>query len=205
MEDIIPGGQVGLYRDDGLAAIHGNGQDVERVRKKLYKLFQEEGLKITTEVNTTGVDYLDVVMDLKNNSYKPFTKPNANTKYVSLQSNHPPAILANIPDAISRRLSSVSSSKEMFDSEVTHYKEALRDAGYKDDLEYRAEMHVDPEKKKHRTRSIIWFNPPFSSNVKTNIGKVFLEYLGNISRHPLICTNSSTARKSSYPTPAAPP
>ena len=78
MEDIIPGGQVGLYRDDGLAAIHGNGQDVERVRKKLYKLFQEEGLKITSEGNTTVVDYLDVVLDLKNNSYKPFTKPNDN-------------------------------------------------------------------------------------------------------------------------------
>ena len=38
-------------------------------------------------------------------------------------------------------------------------------------------MDADPEKKKHRTRSIIWFNPPFSSNVKTNIGKVFLRIL----------------------------
>ena len=160
MEDIIPGGRLGLYRDDGLAAVQGNGQDVERVRKKLSKLFQEEGLKITSECNITVVDYLDVVLDLQNNSYKPFTKVNANTKYVSLQSNHPPAILANIPDAISRRLSSVSSSKEMFDSEVGHYQQALLDAGYKDDLEYKEEMQPGGDinlngKKRHRPITVI--------------------------------------------------
>ena len=82
LEDIIPDGKVGLYRDDGLSVIEGNGQEVERVRKKLTKLFQEEGLKITTEANITVVDYLDVVLDLKNNSFLPFTKVNA--KYVSL-------------------------------------------------------------------------------------------------------------------------
>ena len=29
----------------------------------------------------------------------------------------------------------------------------------------------------HRGRNIIWFNPPFSSNVKTNVGKLFLTLL----------------------------
>ena len=28
---------------------------------------------------------------------------------------------------------------------------------------------------KNRSRNIIWFNPPFSQNVKTNIGKIFLK------------------------------
>ena len=90
--------------------------------------------------------------------------------------------MANIPDAISRRLSSVSSSKEMFDSEVGHYQQALLDAGYKDDLEYKEEMQPEGDinlngKKRHRPRTVIWYNPPYSSNVKTNIGKRFLTIL----------------------------
>jgi len=36
---------------------------------------------------------------------------------------------------------------------------------------------TDASKKKNRKRKIIWFNPPFSSNVPTNIGKVFLKQL----------------------------
>ena len=182
MEDIIPDGRVGLYRDDGLSVIEGNGQEVERTRKKLSRLFKEEGLNITSEGNITLVDFLDVVLDLKNSTYKPFTKLNANTKYVSLQSNHPPAILANLPEAISRRLSSVSSNKEMFDTEVAHYQKALKDAGYKNTLEYKEEIIHGEDmghsgRRKQRSRTVIWYNPPYSSNVKTNVGKKFLTLL----------------------------
>ena len=171
-----------------------NGQDVERIRNILIKLFHEEGLKITSECNTTVVDYLDVIMDLQNNSYKPFIKPNTNTKYVSIQSNHPPSILANIPDAISRRLSSVSSTKEMFNSEVPHYQQALLDAGYKDDLVYRDDNQL-PGENKRRSRAVIWYNPPFASNVKSNIGKRFLQLLRKHFPPLPICTNYLTARK----------
>ena len=30
---------------------------------------------------------------------------------------------------------------------------------------------------KNRSRNIIWFNPPFSQNIKTNIGKIFLKLI----------------------------
>ena len=82
---------------------------------------------------------LDVALDLQNNSYKPFIKPNANTKYISPQSNHPPVIVANIPDSICRRLSSISSSKSMFDSEAGHYQHALEEESYIITLEYKEE------------------------------------------------------------------
>ena len=98
-------------------------------------------------------------MDLKNNAYKPFIKPNTNTKYVSTQSNHPPAIIANIPDAICKRLSSVSSSKEMFE-----------------EMQIQEDTELVGSRKK-RTRAVIWYNPPYSNNVRTNLGRKFLTLL----------------------------
>ena len=32
-------------------------------------------------------------------------------------------------------------------------------------------------KKRNRKRNIIWFNPPFNKNIKTNIGKTFLKLI----------------------------
>ena len=70
----------------------------------------------------------------------------------------------------------------MFDAEVAHYQHALKEAGYKDMLEYKEEMQtqgdrVSEEGRKKRRRSVIWYNPPYSSNVKTNIGRRFLTLL----------------------------
>ena len=36
------------------------------------------------------------------------------------------------------------------------------------------------EKKKKRKRKIIWYNPPFSLNVKSNAGKLFFKILAKI-------------------------
>ena len=43
---------VGLYRDDGLAAINNtNGPMLDRIRKDIIALFKEEGLSITIKTN----------------------------------------------------------------------------------------------------------------------------------------------------------
>ena len=40
----IPAQSVGLYRDDGLAyATNTNGSELDRLRKKIYACFKEEG------------------------------------------------------------------------------------------------------------------------------------------------------------------
>ena len=57
---------------------------MDRTRKDVIEIFKQEGLKVTTECNASCVDFLDVVLDLKNDITKPFIKPNANTKYVSV-------------------------------------------------------------------------------------------------------------------------
>ena len=175
-EKVFNKGECGLYRDDGNSVIKGNGQEVERVRKKLFKMFQDEGLDITAEANIKVVDFLDVILDLESGTYKPFSKPNSCTKYVSPESNHPPSIVKNIPEAVAKRLSGVSSSKEMFLAEVQPYQDAMYQAGYKDTLKYQEESQ-DEHRKRRKPREIIWFCPPYSRNISTNIGKKFLAAL----------------------------
>jgi len=43
------GQNIGLYRDDGLAALKGNPQEVERIKKGMCKVFRDHDLKITVE------------------------------------------------------------------------------------------------------------------------------------------------------------
>ena len=38
-------------------------------------------------------------------------------------------------------------------------------------------IHFDRKQKRTKLTFIIWYNPPYSSNVKTNIGKIFFELL----------------------------
>ena len=147
---------------------------MERTKKKIVAMFKEEGFRITTEANLIATSFLDVWLNLEDGSFKPFVKTNANTKYVSPQSSHPPSIIRNIPDSISRRLSSISSSKEEFDKEADYYQIALDQAGYKEKLEFK--MQEDGmNTKKSRGRNVMWFNPPFASNVSTNIGRRFIQ------------------------------
>ena len=98
-----------LYRDDGMGAVKGNKQDVERLTKKLYSIFQDTGLRITTEGGTKTIDFLDVVFNLEDGSYCPYVKPNTSTKYVSCESSHPDVILKKIPTGVAKRLSTNSS------------------------------------------------------------------------------------------------
>ena len=51
------------------------------------------------------------------------------------------------------------------------YQSALKASVFNKNMEYTPKR----DKKKNRKRKIIGFNPPFSSNVKTNIGKLFLK------------------------------
>ena len=63
---------------------------------KRWRNFSRNGLKIEKEANLTVVDYLDVILNLKTNSHKPYMKPNHVPLYVHSQSNHPLSVLANI-------------------------------------------------------------------------------------------------------------
>ena len=164
----------GIYRDDGLMVVKGGGPEVDRARKEVIRIFQQEDLKVTTECNARSIDFLDIIMDLGSNSTRPFIKPMANTKYVSTFSSHPPAIIKSIPDGVSRRLSTISSSKELFSQELPYYQAAMDRAGHKERLVFKVDPNIVENEDKQRSRSIIWFNPPWSSNIRTNVGAKFI-------------------------------
>jgi len=122
--------EVGLYRDDGIAVCKATPREIEKIKQEASNVFKSHGLKITTEANKKIVNFLDVTFDLTSGSYKPYMKPNNKLLYVHSQSNHPPALQNNIPDNINKRLTSISSSKEVFDAAITPYQKAIDESGY---------------------------------------------------------------------------
>ena len=69
------------------------------------------------------------------------------------------------------------SSEEIFNDFVTSYQDALDKSGCKHKLKYQGKMNTTSNKKKKTTKSIIWFNPPYSKKVKINTGKIFLSLI----------------------------
>ena len=122
------------------------------------------------------VQFLDVEFNLKNGTFKPFLKPGDSPLYVNTNSNHPPSILKNIPEAINRRLSNLSSDENMFNEVAPIYQKALENAGYKYKLKYTPHQK-QKKKNRNRKRDVCWWNPPFSKNVKTKVGAKFFKLL----------------------------
>ena len=177
---------IGLYRDDGLAVSSLTPRLAELEKQKLCKIFQKNGFNITANVNVKNVNFLDIQLDLETDTYRPYMKPNSTPVYVSKESNHPSSVLENIPKSVNMRLGKISSSKEIFDAAIPPYQEALKKSGFDHTLTF------DPpterkSKNLARTRNITYFNPPFSCNVKTNVGGKFLNLIDKLfpEGHPL--------------------
>ena len=122
------------------------------------------------------VNFLDVTMDT-DGTHKPYKKPNSKITYVSKASNHPPSITKNIPKSIGRRLNTISSSEVEFNDAEDDYQQVLSEAGYSEKLTYDPEHSRSTRGTKRRRRNIVWFNPPYSRNVATNIGKELFNLL----------------------------
>ena len=176
LKNIFTEGSIGLYRDDGLAYLHKvSPSATEKLSKKVCKVLKNLGLKITTEAHLYHTNFLDVTLNLRNGNHSPYNKPNNEIIYINAHSNHPPHIIKQLPSMIENRVSKLCSNKNQFENSRSVYEDALSKAGYKNKskLNYSTNQSVN----KCRSRKIIWFNPPFNMNVKTNVGKVFLNLL----------------------------
>ena len=81
-------------------------------------------------------------------------------------------VLRQLPTSINKRILTLSSDKQTFEDAAPAYQNALDHSNFSHDkLEYTP--HETQRPRRNRQRNVIWFNPPFSKNVQTNIARSF--------------------------------
>ena len=162
-----------IIDDNGLSVIeNANGAKLDRLRKDVIAIFHNEGLKITIDTNLTTADFLDVTLDLFTGKYFPYRKPNDSPLYVNASSNHPPNILEQVPTMVNTRLSSLPINEDEFNKAKPLYEKSRKSSGFYKNLKLES---IQKKLSRNRKRKVVWFNPPYNAEVKTNIGKVFLK------------------------------
>ena len=129
------------------------------------------------------VNYLDVTFNLNSGTYYPYRKPNDQPLYINTKSNHPPRIIKQLPDNISRRISNLSCNETEFNKTKPIYENALKSCGLTHTLTYnnqgpptrtRKNVHVQartrtstlrkkktPEQKEDNEKDLIYIKMPF--------------------------------------------
>ena len=80
---------------------------------------------------------------------------------------------------------------------IPSYQEAQDKSGYDFKLKFEP-ITRNKKRKNNRSREITWFNPPFSQNVSTNVGAMFLKLIDTCFPpfHPLAkIINRNTVNK----------
>ena len=100
-------------RDKGLSCFEKTcGQEAQRIRKEFIKLFTNVfNLNIVCEINLKPLNFLDLTLNLPTGEYEPY-----NYEPINLNSGHPPNILKNLPEIISRRIYKLSSYRTVFNN-----------------------------------------------------------------------------------------
>ena len=124
------------------------------------------------------MNFLDFIFNLKEERYVLYRKPNKDPLYIDSRSNDPPCIIKQLPVSINERLCSLSSDEKSFESIAPIYEDALKRSRFNMKLSYSEKHKETPtQSKTTRNRNIIWFNPPYSKNVKTNVAQKFLRLI----------------------------
>ena len=136
-----------------------------------------------SETNLKTVDFLDITFNLVEENFKPYKKPNSQTLYVNIESNHYNTVLNEIPNSVNQRLTNISSSEIEFEHCKNEYEKALKESGFNKKLKFLNDESSNKKgtenksKTKNRKRKIIWYNPPFNKALKTDFGKLFFKLL----------------------------
>ena len=94
-------------------------------------MFKQKGMQIVTECNLKVVYYVGVTLNANDGSYRPYRKPNNETHYIHIKSDHPLSIIMQIPQSIEKRLSRSISSKYIFYETTPYYEQHLANCGNK--------------------------------------------------------------------------
>ena len=128
-------------------------------------------MSITIQCNLKTVDLLDVTFDVDKNVYKPFRKEINKPIYINKHSNHPPRAKINCKTNIRNVIQS---------GYFWRIIKAIQRCFKRKWLPWDVKLYWTNNQKKPRKRKIIWFNPPFSRCVKSNIGRIFLRLLSKL-------------------------
>ena len=132
--------------DDGLGVVKNkSGQETEKNKKNIQKIFKENKLDIVIKCNMKLVNYLDVTLNLNNSNYKPYHKPDNEILYIHKDSNHPLSILNQIPKSIEKRISILSSNETIFNESKEIYQKALEKSGYHQTLKNHPSNETEKE------------------------------------------------------------
>ena len=155
-------------------------KQIIRKTKQTFQTFKCWGHNIKVKTNLKTKDFLDLRLDLINDTYQPYRKPNSKTVYINKHSNYPPNILTELLKSIDKRITNISCNQDIFDAAKSTNEQALHNSGFNEELKYKNKDSKEQtwnEETGKRRRMIIWFNPPFSLSVKTNIWKLLLKML----------------------------
>ena len=148
----------------------------------LHAIFQQIGLKISAQVSHQIVNFFNITLDLNNGKFSPYRKPDYEPQYVNRQSNHSPS--SKFPNLFTDvSISSLSSDQRAFDACKPFYEHALKQSNYNASLQFSdhnpTTNNSNPScsTKQKRQRNIIWYYPPFSKSVKSNVVRDFLQLL----------------------------
>ena len=123
---IISPEQIGLYYDDGLLY----GPNSSSIQKKIIRAFKFLGFKIEVSSNNKIVNFLDVILVLSNNTYKPFIKTDQYPSYINVNSNHPKTIIKQVPKAVNLRIRNLSANEKIFQESSKIYMDALKNSSF---------------------------------------------------------------------------
>ena len=105
------------------------------------------------EDNKIVLNFLDITLNLRTGAYKPYKKPNDTINYINCESNHPPSIIQKLPKGIGIRLSTNSSSKEIFQEAAKPYNDGLKQNGYKQVMIYDKNENLENRREKTTRKS----------------------------------------------------
>ena len=182
------GNNIGLYCNNGLILLDTKSS---RFSDKAWKGFTHAFNKLGLIKPT---NFLDITFDLLNSTYKPFRKPKEELLYINQYSNHPPPLIQQLLISVNKR-NSLSCNKEVFKITAPLYNHSLKHSNFDFHLHYELPTpYRNTSTRPNRQRNVIWFNPPYSKNVKTNTSCDFLLLLANniFNRHTVCISYSCT-------------
>ena len=142
---------------------------MDRIMRYIIALFKSKILFIAIDTNVIETNILDVSFNIEMKKMFSYRKPNNTPHHIHSESHHPPSIAEQLLSMTNWHIGNLSCDKNEFSKSKSLYESALKNNGFN----YRMKIEAPVENTTwSKNRKVIWTNPPYCLNVKTNIGKV---------------------------------